>query len=103
MKTIEDDLTASAVFRSSKTNFVARTTRDGRTDILFESDDSLYLITRFTGSPDGMMVAEPEEAGAVLREITDGGAIDPLDADAERWEWVRECAAEESPHNAPPS
>jgi hypothetical protein len=98
MKTIEDDLTASAVFRSSETNFVARTTRDGRTDILLESDDSLYLITRFNGSPDGVMVAEPEEAGAVLQEMTNGGAIDPLDADKERWEWVRDCAAEEIPH-----
>ena len=100
MKSIEDNLTASAVFRSPNTNFVARTTRDGRTDILLESDDSLYLITRFNGSPDGMMVAEPEEAGAVLQEMTDGDTIDPLDIDEERWEWVCDCAAEETPHNS---
>jgi len=103
MKSIEDDLTASAVFQSPRTNFVARTSRRGRTDILFESDDSLYLITRFNGSPDGMMVAEPEEAGAVLQEMTNGGTIDPLDTDEERWEWVRDCAAEETPHNETPS
>ena len=96
MKTIKDDLTASAVFRSPKTNFVARTTRDGRTDILLESDDSLYLITRFNGSPDGVMIAEPEEAGAILQEMTDGGTIDPLDVDEEPWAWVRECAAKET-------
>jgi len=93
MKTIEDDLTASAVFQSPKTNFVARTTRRGRTDILLESDDTLYLITRLVGSPDGVMVAEPEKASAVLQEMTDGGTIDLLDADKERWEWFRSCAA----------
>jgi hypothetical protein len=95
MKSIKDDLTATAVFRSSKTSFVARTSRRGRTDILFESDNSLYLITRFNGSPDGLMIAETEEASAVLQEMTDGGTINPVDVDEKLWEWVRDCAAEE--------
>jgi hypothetical protein len=46
-----------------------------------------------------MMVAENEEEASDLLEMTYGGTINPLDADEERWEWVRECAAEEIPHN----
>lgn len=96
MKTIKDDLTASAVFQSPDLDFVGRTTRDGRTDILFESDDALYLITRLGSSPDEIMVAEPEEAGAVLQEMTNGGTIDPLDVIEKRWERVHSWATEEA-------
>jgi len=96
MKTIRDDLTASAVFKSPDLDIVGRTTRDGRTDILFESGDSLYLITRLEGSPDGVMVAEPEEASAILQEMTNGGTIGPLDVNEKRWERVRDWATEKA-------
>jgi len=51
---------------------------------------------RLGGAPDGVMVAEPEEASAILQEMTDGGTIDPLDVDQERWEWVQDCATEKA-------